>query len=60
MWHWLNPFRQLTAGDVMRQQLQDAMRDRAEHSALREYHAAMEAMLAARCERIAAEFEGRK
>lgn len=60
MWHWINPFRQLSAGDVMRQQLLDAQRARAEHAALREYHAAMEAMLKVRCERITAEFEGQR
>lgn len=50
-----NPFRQLTAEDILRQQLRNAESARVEHASAREYHAAIEAMSEARIKRIKTE-----
>lgn len=51
----LDRLRAPTAEELLQRHLQQARIERAEHARAREYHAAIEAMLKARIERIAKE-----
>jgi hypothetical protein len=61
MFNWIKAVLYMPSGeDVLRKQLRDAERTRAEHAALREFYAANEKMLESRIKRIRRELKARE